>query len=188
MEESSSRRTEVEEEEWRAKGLHHLLLLRVSCPSHSKLRPLACAPPALIVPGSSVTKVTRVASTTTNRATTKTTSGATAATPWTAPLKATMTVTSDTAAVTRGDRDRGGACRQDQEGREEVGEEVEVEEGGGTETETETEASIIIITSTISSITTPTTTPIMHHSSQDLTPITTACHAPGPRPLLLTCC
>jgi len=145
-------------EGWRAKVLPHLLLpSRVSllfCPSPSKFRPLACALPALIVPGNSVTRVTRVVSSTNPKVTTKTTSAATAATPWTVPP---MTATSSMAAattVTRGDRDKGGGCHPGQGGRE---------EGGGEED------------------------PTMHHSSQDLTPTTTACHAPGPRPSLLKC-
>ena len=93
-------------------------------------------------------------------------------------------------AVTRGDQDRGGGCHLGLEGSgEEVEEEEEEEEEEVAETETETEtetemaaASILINTSTISSTTTPTLIPTMHHSSQDLILTTTACHALGPRP------
>lgn len=184
-------------EEWRVKILLHLLLrvnLLLSCPSLSSLHPLECAPPVLIVPGNIVTKATRVtkaASTTITRETTKTTTAVTAATLWTAPLMATVTtkttsimeaVEAAAVVVTKGDQDRGGVYHQGQGGTEEG--EVEEEEGG---TETET-VSIIINVSTISTITTPITTPSMHHSSQDLTPTTTACRAPGSRLLLLTCC
>ncbi len=192
MGESRGRR----EEKWRVKLLPHLLLLLrvtclLSCPSPSSHHPLACARPALIVRGSSATKATKAtkaASTTTTRATTKTTSAATAATLWTAPPTATVTMTTTSimeAAVTRGDQGRGGGCRPGQEGREEGGEEEEEEEGEGG---TETEASTIINTSTISTITIHTSTPTMHHSSQELTPTTTACRDPGSCPLLLTCC
>lgn len=176
----SKRRMEKQER------LPHLLLkasLLVSCPSPISPRPLACAPQALTVPGNSVTKATRGVSSSITREITKTTNAATAATPWTAPPKATVTPTTSStrgAAVTRGGRDKG-ERHQGRVGREEEG--GEAEEGG-----TETEAFIIPTTNLISTTTTPTSTPTMHHSSPGTTLTTTACLALGSRLLHLRCC
>lgn len=176
--------------EWRVKVLLHLLLLRVSlllsCPSHSRLLSPVCAAQALIAPGNSVIRATKASTITITREATKTNSDATVATLWTAPQMAMVTRTTTgimAQVVTRGDQDKGGGCHLGQ-GRKEQQEEEEEEEGGK---ETETEVSIIINASNISTITIPTTAPTMHHSSPDLSPTTTACPAPGPRPHLRTC-
>lgn len=147
--------------------LFHLKLslrLLLSCPSPFHPRPLACAPQAPIELGSSVTKATREGLTTISMLTT---SGATAATRWTAPpTVATMTSSmAETPTVTKGGQDIEGGSHP-AEGREEGG------EGG-----TETGGSILINTSTISSTPTHTSILTMHHSSQDPTLTTTVCHA-----------
>lgn len=161
--EKNRKRKEKEEEQGREKLLHHHLLLRalLSCPSPSKLSPHGCAPQAHIVLGNSATKLAS-------------TSTATAATLWTAPPMATVTMTSIMVAVTKADQGRGGGDLLDQEGIEEE------MEGQGTEV-----VPSIIITNTITTLTTP---PLMHHSRLVPTHTTTACHVLEPRPLLLTCC